>query len=67
MKRHDLQDEMEPSIFMIDYPHNGGIYTARILAYDLEDAQAQLSALQAYGYIEGELAAEGEVASMAVN
>lgn len=63
--RHDL--DSEPTTFMIDYPYEGGTRTALITARDLEDAHAQLSALQAFGHIEGQLFETGEVASVAIN
>ncbi|WMT88268.1 hypothetical protein NO932_06565 [Pelagibacterium sp. 26DY04] len=65
MKRHDFSPE--PSTFMIDYPYEGSTRTVYIVAEDWEDAQAQLSALQAFGHIEGELVEVGDIASVMVN
>lgn len=63
--RHDL--DTEPSTFMIDYPYEGGTRTALITARDLEDAHAQLSALQAFGHIEGQLFESGDIHAPTLN
>lgn len=63
--RHDL--DTEPSTFMIDYPYEGGIRTAYIVAHDWEDAMAQLSALQAFGHIEGQLIESGDIHAPTLN
>lgn len=63
--RHDL--DSEPSTFMIDYPYEGGTRTAYIVATDLEDALAQLSAIQAFGHIEGQLIETGDIHAPTLN